>query len=101
MGLHGVSKLVASLQGLRTNCCTLSCLSIGKTEPQSVKPSTFSIGLLRGSHLFHIRPIQLVVYERSYSSSDQKAHLGVSFPLRCFQRFSRPKVATRHCRWHD
>ena len=29
------------------------------------------------------------------------AHLGVGFPLRCFQRLSRPDVATRRCRWRD
>ncbi len=29
------------------------------------------------------------------------SHLEASFPLRCFQRLSLPKVATRLCRWHD
>ena len=30
-----------------------------------------------------------------------KIHLWRGFPLRCFQRLSRPDIATRHCRWHD
>ncbi len=30
-----------------------------------------------------------------------KIHLWRGFPLRCFQRLSRPDLATRHCRWHD
>ena len=29
------------------------------------------------------------------------AHLGGGFPLRCFQRLSRPDVATRRCHWRD
>src|SRR3954466_12837658 len=30
-----------------------------------------------------------------------KVHLWRGFPLRCFQRLSRPDLATRHCHWHD
>jgi hypothetical protein len=29
------------------------------------------------------------------------AYLGGGFPLRCFQRLSRPDVATRPCHWRD
>ena len=29
------------------------------------------------------------------------SHLEVGFPLRCFQRFSAPQLATQRCRWHD
>jgi hypothetical protein len=32
---------------------------------------------------------------------DKGSHLEVGFPLRCFQRFSAPELATRPCRWHD
>ena len=31
----------------------------------------------------------------------EEAHLEASFPLRCFQRLSAPKVATRHCHGRD
>ncbi len=30
-----------------------------------------------------------------------RSHLGVGFPLRCFQRLSLPHLATRPCRWRD
>jgi len=30
-----------------------------------------------------------------------RSHLGVGFPLRCFQRLSHPHLATRLCRWRD
>jgi hypothetical protein len=30
-----------------------------------------------------------------------RSHLGVGFPLRCFQRLSRPYLATRRCPWQD
>ena len=30
-----------------------------------------------------------------------RSSLEVGFPLRCFQRLSRPHVATRRCRWRD
>src|SRR3569623_450031 len=30
-----------------------------------------------------------------------RAHLGTSFPLRCFQRLSLPHLATRQCHWRD
>jgi len=29
------------------------------------------------------------------------SHLEVGFPLRCFQRLSRPYLATRRCHWRD
>ena len=30
-----------------------------------------------------------------------KVHLGVGFPLRCFQRLSHPYVATQRCSWQN
>ena len=30
-----------------------------------------------------------------------RSHLVEGFTLRCFQRFSRPHIATERCRWHD
>jgi hypothetical protein len=35
------------------------------------------------------------------SLQNGESHLEGGFPLRCFQRLSRPKVATRRCRWRD
>lgn len=45
---------------------------------------------------FYIRPIKVVVYDRS-----KKSYLEGGFPLRCFQRLSRPYIATLLRRWHD
>ena len=45
----------------------------------------------------HLRPIDVVVFHGSQARPGFK----VGFPLRCFQRLSRPNVATRLCRWRD
>ncbi len=41
----------------------------------------------------HLRPINPVVYR----GPSGRVHLGEGFTLRCFQRLSRPDVATRLC----
>jgi len=64
-----------------------------------VKGSTISTAALQASLPFHVPPIQLVVFQRSYTLSGRGSHLEVGFPLRCFQRFSVPEIATRHCTW--
>jgi len=51
---------------------------------------------------FHLRPINVVVFDEP--SGDLRhgiSHLGVGFPLRCFQRLSLPNMATLRCRWRD
>ena len=45
----------------------------------------------------HTWPIDVVVFH----GSQAKPGFEVSFPLRCFQRLSRPHIATRQCRWRD
>ena len=58
---------------------------------------TISTGLLNTLLCVHIPPInQLVLLGPS-----GRVHLEGGFPLRCFQRLSRPHVATRQCRWRD
>ena len=54
------------------------------------------IGKLNALPRFHIRPINVVVYHDSMIP-----YLEGGFPLRCFQRLSRPHIATRRCRWRD
>ena len=44
---------------------------------------------------FHMRPINVVVYH----GSQGRPGFEVGFPLRCFQRLSRPHIATLHCGW--
>jgi len=51
---------------------------------------------------FHLPPINVIVsHVPSGALRPGSAHLEVGFPLRCFQRLSRPDVATRRCPWRD
>ena len=56
-----------------------------------------STGKLHASPRFHTRPINVVVFHGSRGSTGFE----VGFPLRCFQRLSRPYIATLLCRWRD
>ena len=48
-----------------------------------------------GVSRLHTRPINVVVYH----GSSGRPRFEVGFPLRCFQRLSRPHIATLHCSW--
>ena len=51
---------------------------------------------------FHLPPINVIVsHAPSEALRPGSVHLEVGFPLRCFQRLSRPDVATRRCPWRD
>ena len=56
-----------------------------------------STGQLHALLRFHTRPIDVVVYHGSQARPGFEG----GFPLRCFQRLSRPHLATRLCRWRD
>ena len=56
-----------------------------------------STGKLHALLRFHTRPINVVVYHGSQGRTSFEG----GFPLRCFQRLSRPHLATRRCRWRD
>ena len=58
---------------------------------------TISTGQLNTLLCVHIQPIKLVVFKRTSGI----VHLGVGFPLRCFQRLSHPCVATQRCSWQN
>ena len=47
------------------------------------------------------RPINQIVFLGPYSIMDERSHLRESFTLRCFQRLSRPYIATQLCPWQD
>ena len=51
---------------------------------------------LRALPRFHLAPINQII-----SLGTMIPHLGVGFPLRCFQRLSVPNIATRQCHWRD
>src|SRR6516164_3146377 len=68
------------------------------TENESNQANrTISTGKLHALLHFHTRPINVVVYHGSQGNS----RVEVGFPLRCFQRLSRPYIAVQHCRWRD
>jgi hypothetical protein len=61
------------------------------------------LGRLGSSRLpaVHLPPINPVICRGSYLRKSGDARLGEGFPLRCFQRFARPHVATQRCRSRD
>ncbi len=54
-------------------------------------------GQLHALPRVHTRPIDVVVFH----GSQGRTRFEEGFPLRCFQRLSRPNLATRLCRWRD
>ena len=76
-----------------------SCMS-SRTISRS-SPRLISTGQLHTLLHFHLRPIYVIVYDVPYSMKDERSYLRESFTLRCFQRLSRPHLATQLCRWRD
>ena len=75
--------------------CTLQKTSNQGIYGQAKRP--ISTGQLRVSLLFHIQPINVVIYH----GSSGRTHLEVGFSLICFQRLSFPDLATERCPWQD
>ena len=84
----------------RMSSLASACISF-LPEPLRSSPRRISIGQLNTLLCLHLRPINVIVYDAPYSSRDERSYLRGSFTLRCFQRLSRPDVATQLCRWHD
>ena len=103
MGTGGPSPLkTPTISGV----CTLKTKQrrgMSKAEPAYCRssPRLISIGQLNVLPRLHLRPINDIVYVEPYSIKDERSNLRESFTLRCFQRLSRPDVATQLCRWHD
>jgi hypothetical protein len=77
---------------------TVTIFEIMDTDNESNQANrTISTGKLHALPHFHIRPINVVVFHGSQGN----ARFEVGFPLRCFQRLSRPYIAMLHCRWRD
>jgi hypothetical protein len=53
-----------------------------------------STSWLKLSPVLHLRPIKVVIYNRS-----MKPNLMAGFPLICFQRLSELNLATLQCSW--
>jgi hypothetical protein len=73
----------------------------GRQRMQDLRPRP--LGRLGSSRLpaVHLPPINPVICRGSYLTKSGDARLGEGFPLRCFQRFARPHVATQRCRSRD
>ena len=77
-----------------------------KRERQEIRrnkrksPRPISTCKLNVSPRLHIRPIKLIVYERSYSY-EGISYLKDGFTLRCLQRLSDPHLAAQLCHWRD
>ena len=69
-----------------------------KTFWSSFRP--ISIGQLNALLHLHLRPINVVVSHGSYLKRRKSLLVG-GFALRCFQRLSRPYVATQPCPWQN
>src|SRR5579862_89446 len=70
-------------------------MGIGNESNQDNR--AISTGKLNALPRLHTRPINVVVYH----GSQGRTRFEVGFSLRCFQRLSRPYIATLHCRWRD
>ena len=104
--LHSSSKKQEGLRTLKTEQSNfrMSCKRLHPSlEPRVSRssPRLISTGQLHTLLYFHLRPIYDIVYIVPYSLTDERSYLRESFTLRCFQRLSRPHVATLLCRWHD
>ena len=64
-------------------------------------PRAISTDQLHTLLRFHLLPINQIVFLGPYSIKDERSHLRGSFTLRCFQRLSRPYIATQLCPWQD
>ena len=68
------------------------------TENESNQANrTISTGKLHALPHFYTRPINVMVYH----GSQGKPRFEEGFTLRCFQRLSRPHIATRQCHYRD
>ena len=69
----------------------------GWVSPRPI--STSPLSPLRGVHVWPIDPL---VWRGPYPHvGGGRPHLEEGFPLRCFQRLSRPDVANQPCPWRD
>ena len=95
-GFHTLKTEQNNLRTLRKRLHSYSLKPAFRSSPRLI-----STGQLHTLLHFHLRPINDIVYVVPYSMKDERSHLRESFTLRCFQRLSRPHLATLLCRWHD
>ena len=85
------------------SCCAPDRISGTSQWTRSIfvetSPRPISIGQLHTLLYFHIRPITLWSTRGLTRLICGSPHLEMCFPLRCFQRLSRPNVANQPCFW--
>jgi hypothetical protein len=86
-----------------THALTPDILCHDHTTSESRHARSISIRLLHPLPRVHSEPIYLVVSQEPSEgvATPGRSHLEGGFPLRCFQRFSRPHVATQPCSWRN
>ena len=96
--LSATSRSSQFFELLLLTCCRIypHCFTMLWSSPR-----TISTGQLHTLLHFHLRPINQIVFLGPYSIKDERSHLRESFTLRCFQRLSRPYIATQLCPWQD
>ena len=78
----------------------LHCLVESNSRDQAARP--ISTAWLKALQPFHLRPINLVVYEESLGAlRPGNPNLEGGLALRCFQRLSSPDTANQRCPWRD
>ena len=80
------------------------CVYEDRPHPYGTGQATRAISTARLSVLLrlHLQPINVLVSNGpSEGLPPGKIRLEGGFPLRCFQRFSGPNIATRRCPWQD
>ena len=116
------AAMAARRKGLRcSECCWCAAVVLVEScarvlrGPCAVRPSYRALGCYMVKPHGQLVQVSCTHYcastpclSTSWSSTDLQesqglgtSHLGVGFPLRCFQRLSRPYIATRQCHWHD
>ena len=90
--LHPENRTMYDLRWEKADCLQNFCRS---------SPRAISTGQLHTLLHFHLRPINQIVFLGPYSIKDERSYLRESFTLRCFQRLSRPYLATQLCPWQN
>ena len=90
----------------------IGCISVAMVTRKIISIKLFSVRIIN----IAIKPIELLVlvssmcYHTSTSNLSTwwssttlmgKSSIQVGFPLRCFQRLSRPYIATQRCSWRN
>ena len=93
----GVSPIAISLFLIYRWKKCVPCSGLSLRMKGSEANRVISTGKLHTLLRFHTRPINVVVFHDSQGRTSFEG----GFPLRCFQRLSRPHIATQLCRWRD